>query len=102
MFCNIESLISGCLVEYIPSGMIKDVIGQIVNDPTVTDEQMMTALIRMTTWVGWPNATMAHLWVVNFFSQLENLSKYSMLIEVTLRSVKNVRIFFIFIFRSQI
>ena len=77
-------------MEYIPSEMITDVIAQIVNDPTITDEQMMTALTRMISWVGWPRATLANLWVLNFFQQLENLSKYSMLIEVTIKTIKQV------------
>ena len=82
-------------MEYIPSEMIQDVIAQIVVDPTVTDDQMMTALARMISWVGWPNATQAHLWVLTFFYQLQNLSKYSMLIEVTLKSIKQVGVIFL-------
>jgi len=82
--------LTGCLVEFIPADMIKDVIGQIVNDPTITDDQMKPALSRMISWVGWPKATQAHLWVLNFFYQLENISKFSMLVEVTIGSIKQV------------
>ena len=77
-------------MEYIPSGIIEDAISKIVNDPTILDAQMVTALTRMISWVGWPGATRANLWVLSFFQHLEGLAKFSILIEVTTKTIKQV------------
>lgn len=81
----------GCLVEHIQSNVVDDVIFQIVNNATVTDNQISTALRQMIIWVGWPNATQAYKLVIAFFKQLENMSKFSILYDVTSVTIKQVR-----------
>ena len=80
----------GCLVEYIPTKLVESSIRQIVGDATISDVEMFIALKCMVSWLAWPTQKKADLWVLAFFQELAKASKFTLLIEVTMNTIKQV------------
>nr|CAB3267558.1 ubiquitin carboxyl-terminal hydrolase 38-like [Phallusia mammillata] len=80
----------GYLVKFIPVELTNTVVYQIVHDSSISDSAMYLALTRMTMWLSWPTSSRAHIWILRFFTELAEAKKYAMLIDVTIKSYKQV------------
>lgn len=78
-------------MELIPLKLTHTVVQQIVQDTSIPDANMYLALTRMLSWLAWPTAKQAHIWILRFFYELALVSKFSMLADVTHKCIKQVR-----------
>ena len=79
------------LIQYIPTDFIDGATKSVVSDESVKDENMEVALTRMIAWLQWPSTKNIDHWVVAFLQKLAEVHKYSILINVTEKSVDKVR-----------
>uniref|UniRef100_A0A8C5M278 Ubiquitin specific peptidase 35 n=1 Tax=Leptobrachium leishanense TaxID=445787 RepID=A0A8C5M278_9ANUR len=78
------------LVHYIPLELMEEVVRNLANSDSVTDSQMMTAIIRMIDWVSWPLVKNIDKWIISLLKGLAAVKKFSILIEVTLSKIQKV------------
>ena len=70
------------------------VLGAVVNDPSIDSRHIMQALDNMISWLQWPGARNIHLWVNGFLQQLTIARKYTIIIDVTETHVEKVGFWF--------
>ncbi|XP_067890013.1 ubiquitin carboxyl-terminal hydrolase 35-like isoform X3 [Heterodontus francisci] len=78
------------VVQYVPLELMDGVIRNLTNDDSITDIELMTALINMVDWLSWPLARNIDKWIIGLLKGLAAVKKFSILIEVTLSKIEQV------------
>ncbi|XP_038055515.1 ubiquitin carboxyl-terminal hydrolase 38-like [Patiria miniata] len=84
------SVALGALVQHVPVELIATITKNAASDMSIVDERMTTALTRMIEWLSWPRVQNIDRWIVSFLKNLALAQKFTILINVTLASVKKV------------
>ena len=87
----VEPCVALCgIASHIPTNLIDDVTKKTVSDPSITDESMKEALMRMFDWLNWPLSSHIDIWIIAFLKGLASVHKYTILITVTAAKVAQV------------
>ncbi|XP_064636742.1 ubiquitin carboxyl-terminal hydrolase 38-like [Lineus longissimus] len=78
------------VVQLLPTSMISDATKAVLNDRSLTDENMKIAMMCMMQWMSWVTASHINQWVLAFLKGLATLQRYSVLVEITLSTVELV------------
>lgn len=72
------------------NGILIQVVRNVIQDPNIDNNSMLTALQRIIDWLLWPTTRFVDTWVIEFLKGLASVQKYSILITVTENKVDQV------------
>jgi ubiquitin carboxyl-terminal hydrolase 35/38 len=78
------------VVQLLPTSMIGDATKAVLNDRSLTDENIKVAMVCMMQWMSWVTASHINQWVLAVLKGLAALQRYSILMEITLSTVELV------------
>jgi len=78
------------IVQFFSPEVIDTATNMVARSPTVSDENLSSALTRMISWLSWPGGKRVDQWVICFLRALALAGKHDILIQVTLEKITQV------------